>query len=95
MERKYTKGPWSAVYSKRYKQWNVFGASNKAVASADDLDGELSVEETEANANLIAAAPELLEALVMIQDHIRFGQDLDGIDIVCSEAIAKALGETE
>lgn len=59
MASKHTPGPWRANNrDKTSKQgWEVL-AENKAIT------GWGSVQTTEANARLIAAAPELLEALV-------------------------------
>lgn len=58
---KYTVGPWDVVVSS-YKPYNflIKPVPGQVVAEIDNLE---SAEETYANARLIAAAPELLEAL--------------------------------
>ena len=94
-QQKHTPGPWEAEWHRKYKQWNVFPESGKAVVSVTDLCGEYSKEETEANARLIAAAPELLEALQGLLDCMAIPSS------ICKErpayeaaraAIAKATG---
>ena len=75
-QQKHTPGPWEAEWHRKYKQWNVFPESGKAVVSVTDLCGEYSKEETEANARLIAAAPDLLEALkAIVSNQIRCLED--------------------
>lgn len=62
METKHTKGDWEAYYSEFFKTFSIH----------NDLTSTLichlnsSSEEAEANAKLIAAAPELLEALIAL-----------------------------
>ena len=61
MSRKHTKERW--VYDERLSAVVVIKTKiGKVVAIADFGKGELSKEETEANAKLTAAAPELLQA---------------------------------
>lgn len=57
----YTPGPWKAVH--RGKHWNNPSVENYEIWWSED--GELVVDQVyeEADAHLIAAAPELLEAL--------------------------------
>jgi hypothetical protein len=90
---KHTPGPW--VVDPRAKL-RVFAANKATVASAGCTDTERS--SWEANARLIAAAPELLEALqLMLDAHL----DTSGTDgplqmaakDAADAAIAKATGE--
>ena len=90
MEKKHTPGPWSAdecrsgfaVYA--YK-------SGEAVVQTEDDEGRYGTIANEANARLIAAAPELLDALrlVLAHDGALTGADWTAI----RAAIAKAEGE--
>ena len=105
-QQKHTPGPWKAEWHRKYKQWNVFPESGKAVVSVTDLCGEYSKEETEANARLIAAAPDLLEALMTEQKalelaHTNYGEVggakthwgiFEAADTQARAAIAKATG---
>lgn len=61
---KFTKGPWTYGQSKG-GSWRVFGPSGWEVVRAMSGKGDFkpSMAERTANANLIAAAPELFEAL--------------------------------
>ena len=93
MGLKFTPGPWSS------------GKEIPLTAKANDTAGFSLVfvnrdnkEEVEANARLIAAAPDLLEALIKAQEDINWmlntGQHLNGHCFDYIEAtIAKATGE--
>lgn len=59
---KHTKGPWHRNVSPATKYPTIFAGRNTHVARVV-TDGGLTPEEVEANCDLIAAAPELLEAL--------------------------------
>jgi len=73
MKTKHTKGPWEirdgttvVSLSEKQKRWNNY-AGNPAIICVlheeiEDL-GPIDLENYQANARLIAAAPELLEAL--------------------------------
>lgn len=69
-------------------------------ANSKDYHRELSAEEQKANANLIAAAPELLEALELARDkrpvECSCGLDLENEKVlsVINAAIDKAHGKT-
>lgn len=64
-QAKHTPGPWEAKWSK-YSEGKYLvqtkHPSNRVIASFDD-DGDGAGEQSIADAHLIAAAPELLEAL--------------------------------
>ena len=98
---KHTKGPWKIdkVTPLTYSEDGaVFGAGNIKIKTprVDVWYYEFSQkEEAEANAKLIAAAPELLEALkaiITIRAGIKGGYltGKDGIDAIAIEAIQKA-----
>lgn len=94
MEHKHTPGKWFrkglTVYGLNGSGFNRFSA---LVQDAHTCD-----EELEANAQLMAASPELLEALVKAQEDINWmlntGQTLNGhcFDYI-DATIAKATGE--
>ena len=62
MSTQYTPGPWVARPQGDANDWCLLTADDKWMA-AFRQNGELMVARQEANARLIAAAPELLEAL--------------------------------
>ena len=77
-EKRYTPGPWEEVDYDDFEEAPVVGVrirdvlgGYRAVAVIHDQD-----DQTEANAHLIAAAPELLEMLEKIALQIRRGQDI-------------------
>lgn len=83
-EHKHTPGPWKYV-----KSIGVYAGDKWEIVSF----GSCSTEEGHANAQLIAAAPELLAALELaLQDMIRWGIFGPGRNAVES-AIRKAKGE--
>jgi hypothetical protein len=102
MSTQHTPGPWAVVdgYYPSFKQ--VTGPSFKvsAVMWATDLT-EVDYQKRNADLHLIAAAPDLLEALKLCESNISsllasahpkiYGQWL----AVVSAAIAKATGETK
>lgn len=101
----HTPGPW--IFNTTYDSdgGNVTDKSGRYIACCDGCDipgtsGEVSVAEAKANAQLIAAAPDLLEALVYARDEIAMRVEEDGgnaysVKKACrkiDEAIAKAEG---
>lgn len=103
-EFKGTKGPWFALDNSVY--WDVTNADGRAIGNTCSSqyvfgDGDRMGKETIANTNLIAAAPELLEALRSIIHGYEGREGFGMFDLVChgdeieraNAAIAKALGE--
>ena len=86
MENAHTPGPWHRNIKPASRYNTVFAGRNTHVARL--VVDSLPAEEIEANCNLIAAAPELLEALKDIVEH---SHDLGAVE--CAQAaIAKATG---
>lgn len=105
---KHTPGPWKMRNRTGNHDWN-----NWRIAAEDGpgrvggicrLDESLTGEESEANARLIAAAPELLEALddcitnenatCIVQNDVAYMiRRFKAINQICRAAIAKATGE--
>lgn len=93
---KHTPGPWE--WSNQYKSsdnsdtWSLIGADGYGILSCD---GEANSPQScnKADAQLIAAAPELLEALKMVSGYIRTMKGAGHeYTIAVQEAIAKAEG---
>jgi len=61
MENKHTAGQWKPEYNRVISSFNIL-KDGYIIATIND-DSTKEFEEVEANAKLIAAAPELLEAL--------------------------------
>lgn len=108
-EFKGTPGPWKLLreeVDKSYirirgtKPGERFAVANVLTPVYDDA-GERELKETRANAQLIAAAPELLEALQRFYNwyDALYGDDLNYTGehpiAAAKAAIAKALGETK
>lgn len=93
----HTQGPWTrSVEPDRY-HWQI-SSSKKLVATSQAISGKFTIaqiKEREANANLIAAAPELLDALMGAIQTIN--ELADQLGMACDnkrarQAIAKATG---
>lgn len=91
METKWTPGPWTFVSAETLA---IKDANMNTLATANllHLRGRRPIEECEANAHLIAAAPDLYSTLEWLRDN-------PGVDIVVryatiEAALAKARGET-
>lgn len=90
---KHTPGPWK----QHLVDETLIVASDRTTVASTSIDYD-KAETAEANARLIAAAPELLEALKIARDYIganlgtyaQAGADFDKV----SAAIAKAEGRT-
>jgi len=89
---KHTPGPWNY----RYGGMSVYPEANADVDIARVYQYRpMSAEENEANARLIAAAPELLEALEEFVHHVEFQWHPDVATLKQAiAAIKKAKGET-
>ena len=67
---KHTLGPWEASEGYPSDIWHVDMPSRgySVVVSRAEEDWDMAVQEVQANAHLIAAAPELLDALITTLD---------------------------
>lgn len=99
---KHTPAPWVAEWSIRGEDevkrgWHVFNENTVDVYGcvADCVGGVEENGEAEANARLIAAAPELLEALVQVigGGYLVDAHEGDDIIEIVNQAIAKARGQ--
>lgn len=116
---RHTPGPWEVVGvhvftklgainahgSKAHDHdgWNIATINPWACTNQDGEDEDMPVSETMANARLIAAAPELLEALELFglplsgndsQDRAEFGDSAVDRELIRRAAIARARGES-
>jgi len=90
MSTKHTPGPWQ-VEARRGETW-VCRADSAVLARV------AAAKEIRANARLIAAAPELLEALKAVRIELREGgsyRKADRCHAIVEAAIAKATGSDE
>ena len=106
MSAKHTPAPWSFGYGVTTEYGEVFGVGvttkpDWTVVCAVSRPGDVNAID-EANARLIAAAPDLLEALkAMVALDEEHHQRCQGDEDVCREvrqaryAIAKAIGDTK
>ena len=62
-EFKGTPGPWVVDANVVQARWNIDDAKGNSVALTHQLPGDKDWQKRDANTHLIAAAPELLEAL--------------------------------
>ena len=97
MSEKYTPGPWNANFT-RFSRWVVgFHITDPKHGSLRPICemGAMNPDEIAANARLIAAAPELLEALqaLMDDDAVLDGRYWDSCCDKARAAILKATGE--
>lgn len=97
MEIKHTAGPWKWVELEFCGKYHALQDQSGVVICDDgSASGEYSpeIDVNGANARLIAAAPELLEALELLETTCELGLDYDNaIRQVARAAIRKAKGE--
>ncbi len=93
---KHTPGPWVADWTRAGKTaWKVVGADGRGVSTVL-VSQDRPAAEKEANARLIAAAPDLLEAakdvtamLELFADELRIKESADGISRQSDDAFRK------
>jgi len=72
METKHTAGQWNPEYNRVISSFNIL-KDGDIIAAIND-DGTKEFEEVEANAKLIAAAPELLEMCIATLEDLESGE---------------------
>ena len=101
MSEKFTKGPWKATYDSQLQTAiEIYNTEDRVmVAVLPDRGTIEAMSEIEANANLIAAAPDMYDALECACDKYCIGYAGDSLvkceDCVINKALRKARGETE
>lgn len=91
----HTKGPWSVDTSaENPEERMVFSDGDRDAFVAVVVTNEVTSREVEANAALISAAPDLLEAIQHIGDWLREDDIQVPADLLelCNDAVTKALG---
>jgi len=102
MEKKFTQGQWQVVddyadyheYSPEKPQIYIWDGDEQAHSPICDMGemGDMNYAECLANAKLIAAAPELLEALEDLMNHYEINGQLLSWDVgIARKVISKAL----
>ena len=89
---KHTQGPWTVDGAVATENLDVLGEGGRvAMLDCDDIDAET----LKANARLIAAAPEMLDALRVAQSELHYFIATRGREAheIVRAAIAKATGE--
>ena len=109
MTNKHTPGPWKIIGEDSLDGIPYIEISNSINPSPEfrnichvqpDITGDEFIitlsEQDHANAQLIASAPELLEALEMIQEELKLNQGcmIDQINQISYSAIKKARGQS-
>lgn len=96
---KHTPGPWYAFWNENFWQINTESDEFQNMCIGDVCEsseifdkGHKPHDHAEANARLIAAAPDLLEALEIARFHVSMEGTADDLEKV-DAAIAKARGE--
>lgn len=97
-ESKHTPGPWEIIPARPHEEIDGAFASFASIEGADgmpvcvfgDATGSATMFENEADYHLIAAAPEMKEALERIA--AKAGKDTI-VEVIALEALAKANGE--
>lgn len=92
--RQHTPGPWACFYKHKYDEWHVSVPMSEGSMKWALFDDGVRSENPEADARLIAAAPDLLLALQMLYDetadYIRLN-NLGGMDNQCMQLARAAL----
>ena len=93
----HTKGPWEAIPRHEHDGWGIASSGAKDGAGWMMYFDGASEDEMDANARLIAAAPELLDALRYLGDmplsgttKQGYGETIANVRRIAREAIAKA-----
>lgn len=102
MEKKYTKGPWKVQRSESKPAYNIIGTAlggKYKIARCPIVDfgpeypetNKAELEEVQANAKLIAASPELLEALIELKRWVGQVTDWEGAGDPPTEIVDAAI----
>lgn len=87
MNTEHTKGPWKVDTKGRF--WSI-ESTQCEICAMPDMDGREATPNEQANARLIAAAPELLAALEHIVSEIAGGGDMSAATVEHLGSIARA-----
>lgn len=93
----HTPGPWTYFYKHKYDEWHVSVPISGSSMRFGIFDDGIHSENPEADARLIAAAPEMLEALELVVGSLSFDREDDASKEVMRRvdaAISKAEGRS-
>ena len=99
--RQHTPGPWTCFYKSKYDEWHVSVPMSQGSMNWALFDDGVRSENPEADARLIAAAPDLLaalQALRLAREQNKYPSWEKGVPMfneaesMADAAIAKALG---
>ena len=96
MSEKFTKGPWTATYDSQLQAAiEIYNTEDRIIVAVLPDRGTIeAMSEIEANANLIAAAPDMYEALETIERVAGIGMmEDDPARVKARDALRKARGE--
>lgn len=80
METKHTQGKWKVgTIGKQSIMKEVQFGDNYRIAFCEDKKGLISIQEAEANAKLIASAPEMLEQLQIMVKHFERAELIENV----------------
>ena len=90
----HTPGPWTCFYKSKYDEWHVAVPMSEGSMKWALFDDGVRSENPEADARLIAAAPDLLAACLALKAAGPLGQrEWNAAADMMDAAIAKATGE--
>ena len=97
MSEKFTKGPWKATYDSQLQAAiEIYNTEDRVmVAVLPDRGTIEAMSEIEANANLIAAAPDMYEALILMCNDCTYKSAYECRICPTGKALRKARGEEE
>jgi hypothetical protein len=96
MMSKHTEGPWSITgVSENDYEYAEIGTENQTIAVTLSPNNDMKDPELAANALLIAAAPELLEALKDVELHWQEVQEACGEDCEVRQQVRAAIAKAE
>ena len=96
MSEKFTKGPWKATYDSQLQAAiEIYNEDRIIVAVLPDRGTIEAMSEIEANANLIAAAPDMYEALILMCNDCTYKSAYECRVCPTDKALRKARGEIE
>jgi hypothetical protein len=92
MSTKHTPGPWHTGRNTVVRNTIVYDQSGNAICDCKTFHGKHRESEGSANATLIAAAPQLLEALKLCHEQLSLYVADDKQSPEDNEALTKAMG---
>ena len=98
MSKKFTPGPWTATYDSQLQAAiEIYSTEDRIIVAVLPDRGTIeAMSEIEANANLIAAAPDMYEALETIERVAGIGMmEDDPARVKARDALRKARGEEQ